>query len=476
MVMWGENALYNAKNVIPSRLGFRPLRGYSALSAAMGSARARGAKSFRRDNSTLTTIAGNKTGLFKFAPDKTWTDISDAAYSLDDDQFWSMTQFGTLAIMTSLAHNPKKYDIVTAPATVSDLGGSPPKARHVITVNDNVCFGGLDGFPARIQWSDANNAENYSSGDADYQDFPEGGRVMSGMGGKIGYWFQERMIRAMNYAPGSAEIYQIQPVDESRGSATYRGLISVGNTGFYLAHDGFFRFFNGQSSPIGADKVDDWFYSNALAQYVSRTVAGIDPKKKLVFWAFISTENASATAEVAMCDKILIHHWPTGRWAWAQISVSTFLDLVYPPGTTLDDIADIDAMTDTSLDALDLNADSISSAMAIFSDDYKMGFLSGSNLEALFEYERLQFFAPSRQYFVGLSPVVDGASLQASVAGRESYEQSASFGDYQTQESNGFIPIDSSAKMHDLRLKIPAGTNWTHSRGIFADVQPDGEL
>lgn len=474
--MWGENALINAKNVIPGRLGFRPLRAYDPLTSAMGSARARGAKSFRRDNSSLTTLAGNKTGLYKFNIAKTWDDITDSAYSLDDDQFWSMTQFGSLAIMTSLAHNIKKYDIVTAPATVSDLGGSPPRARHVITVNDNVCLGGIEDYPARIQWSDANNAENWSSGDADYQDFPEGGRVMCGLGGRIGYWFQERMIRAMNYAPGSPQIYQIVPVDESRGSATYRGLVGVGSSGFYLSNDGFMRFDSGKSTPIGFDKVDDWFYSVANGSYISRTVGGYDPKKKLVYWAFMSLENSAASAEVAMCDKILIHHWPTGRWAWAQVNVSTFLDMVYPVGTTLEDIADIDAMTSSSLDAIVLNADSISSELAMFGDDYKLGFFSGSNMEALFEYERLQFFAPSRQYFVGLSPVVDGAGLQAAVAPRESYEAAESFTEYVTQESNGFIPVDNSAKMHDLRIKIPASTTWNHTRGFFAEVQPDGDL
>lgn len=478
VVMWGESALINAKNVIPGRLGYRPLRGFYSITSAMGSARARGARSFRRDNGSLTTIAGNKTTLNKLnSTGDGWTDISDAAYALDEDQFWSMTQFGDLAIMTSLAHAVKKYDITTAPATVSDLGGSPPKAKIAITVNDNVCLGNLENYPARIHWSATNNAEGWTAGTggSDYQDFPEGGRVMSGMSGRIGYWFQERMIRAMTFAPGSPLIYQIDPVDESRGSAAYRGLVQVGSTGFYLANDGFMRFNNGQSVPIGADRVDDWFFSNVISAHVSRTVAGLDPKKKLVFWAFMSTENSAETPEVAMCDKLLIHHWPSGKWAWAQIKVSTFLDLVYPNITSLDDIPDIDAMVG-GLDSLELNADNISSEMAVFTDDYSMGFLASSNMEALFEYERLQFFPPERQYIRGFSPVVDGSGIQIAVAPRESYSATDTFGSYVTQETHGFVPADSSARMHDVRMKIPAGTTWSHMRGLFVETQPDGSL
>lgn len=477
LVMWGEQALINAKNVTPGRMGFRPLKSYVGLTTAMGSTRARGARSFRRDTGSLTTIAGNLSDLYKFTlSGKTWTDISDATYALEEDHFWSMTQFGTLAIMTSFKHPVKKYDIVTAPATVTDLGGSPPKARIAITVRDNVCLGNIEDYPSRIQWSATNDAEGWTvgTGESDFQDFPEGGQVMAGIGGNVGYWFQERMIRAMHYAPGSPYIYQIDPIDEARGSLTRRGLVSVGSTGFYLAHDGFFRFNNGQSVPIGADKVDNWFFDNVSSPFVSRTIAGLDPKKKLVFWAFISTENADNT-ENAFCDKVLIHHWPTGRWAWASIRVSTFLDMVFPAGTTLDDIPDMDDLTTTSLDGPDFNADGISSEVALFSDDFKMGFLNGANMEALFEYERLQFFAPNRQIIHSVMPIVDAFGVEAALAGREHIAASESFGSYVPQEATGIIPFNASARMHDLRVKVPS-TSWTHSRGVVVDASQDGDL
>lgn len=475
-VIWNNKALINAKNVVPSTVGYLPLKSYVALSSAFDTARVRGSKTFRSSDSTLTTIAGSKTKLKKYnAATLGWTDISDAAYATNPEfGFWSFCQYGTLAVMTNLANPIKKYDISTAPATVSSLLGTPPQAMHVMTVKDNLVAANLSGLPARCQWADTFQPEAWSSGVADYQDFPDGGRIMSVMGGEVGYLFQERSIRAMQFTPGAPTVFQFDPVDQDRGSAAYQGLLAVGSQGFYLAHDGFFKFNAGQSIPVGSQKIDDWFRSNALSAYIARTVAGIDPKKKLIFWAFISTENTDATADVAFCDKLLILHWPTGRFAWAAIRVSSFVDIAQL-GITLDTMGNIDTLP-LPMDSLAYNSDSISSQLGIFTDDFTLGFLSGLNMQATFEFERLEFFPPMRQYVRGFWPIIDGPGIQVAVAPRETIASAESFGSFQTQGSGGFIPADSSARMHDVKVNVPASTVWTHARGMFVDVIPDGEL
>lgn len=479
-MLWNERALINAKNVIPTPEGFRPLKNYVASTSATGSFRIRGAKTFRRTNSALTTIAGAKDKLYKLGTTAiSWTDISDAAYTTDEEfGFWSFAQFGTLAIMTNLANPVKKYDIVTAPAAVSSLGGSPPKAAHVFVVKDQVHLAHLENYPNRVQWSAFNDAEGWAVGtnQSDYQDFQDGGRIMSVMGGDVGFVFQERYIRAAQYAPGSPTIYQIDPVDQDRGSAAYQGLIQVGNLAYYLAHDGFFRFDNGVSIPIGSELVDAWFYDNCQRSFVARTVAGIEPKKKLVFWAFISSENADSTVANAFCDKLLIYHWPSKKWAWAAMRVSAFVD-VATAGSSVDSmITSIDDMTTESFDSVTWNSDSISSTLAMFGDDYKMGYMAGSNLEALFEIERLEFFPPERQYIRGATLIADASGYQIALASRESMFSSESFDSYATTETNGVCPLHSSGRMHDVRIKIPAATTWNHIRGVYIDAVPDGEL
>jgi hypothetical protein len=475
-VMWNNRALINAHNVIPTPLGYSPIQTLAAATSAFDTERVRGCKTFRQTTARLHTIAGSREFLKKYDPATTgWTDISDETYGTDPEfGFWSMCQYGTLAIMTNLANNVKKYDISTTPATVSDLGGTPPKAMHCMTVKDNLVLANLQGLPNRAQWSDLFDPEDWSTGVSDFQDFPDGGRIMSVMGGEIGYFFQERTIRAMQFTPGASSAFQIDPVDQDRGSAAYQGLVAAGNIGFYLAHDGFFHFNSGRSSPIGTDRVDTWFIDNALNALVTRTIAGMDPKKKLIYWAFISVDNTDASATDAICDRLLIYHWPSKRFAWATIRVSAFADFAQP-GTTLDQLGNIDTLP-FSMDSLVYNADSISSIAGFFSNDFCLNFMGGANMEATFEVERLEFFPPFRQYIRGFWPVTDADDVQIAVAPRESINATEAFGSDVDMEDHGFVPCDSSARMHDIRMTIPEDTTWTHARGVHVDVIPDGEL
>lgn len=475
-VMWNNRALINAKNVIPGPLGYSPIQALSPATSAFAAERVRGCKTFRRTTSNLLTIAGSLQYLKKYNPGTLgWDDISDATYGTDPEfGFWSMCQYGSLAIMTNLANNPKKYDITTSPATVSDLGGvTPPKAMHCCTVKDVLVLANTAANPNGIHYSDLFNAEGWNVGISDTQEFPDGGRIMSVMGGEVGYFFQERAIRAMQFTPGAAAAFQIDPVDQDRGSAAYQGLVSAGNRGYYLAHDGFFFFNNGSSIPIGTDRVDDWFVSNSLNALVTRTVAGMDPKKKLIYWAFISVTNAAASATEAICDRLLIYHWPSKRFAWAEIRVSAFADFAQP-GTTLDQLGNIDTLP-FSMDSLVYNADSISSLAGFFSDDFKLNFMGGMNMPATFELERMEFFPPMRQYIRGFWPIIDSPDVSIAVASRESVSQAESLGADVLAEPSGFVPCDSSARMHDIRITIPEDSDWTKARGIHVDAIPDGE-
>ena len=474
--VWNNRILYNAKNVYPGTMGYTPVQDYVSSTSAVDTERVRGAKTFRHSTTALTTIVGTRTKIKKLSGGATaFTDLSDGTYATDSEfGFWSMAQYGTLAVMTNQADNIKKYDIVEAAATVSDLGGSPPRAKHIMTVKDFLVVANTETVPHRVQWSDIFLAEQWGSGLADYQDLPDGGRVMSVLGGEVGYLFQERMIRAMQFTPGADYAFQIDPVDQNRGSAAYQGLVGVGSSGFYLAHDGFFYFNGGASTPIGTDKVDNWFATNAASTSLSRTVAGIDPRKKLIFWSFISNENTDASLNVSIPDKMLIYHWPSKRFAWAQIAISAYADISVA-GTTLEAMGNIDTLP-YSMDSGVYNSDGIVSSMSVFGADSKMGYLSGANLEATFEVKRLEFFPPMRQYVRGFWPVVDGDGVSMALAPTEAIKDGESYGNYVSQEDSGLIPADSSARMHSFRMKISAGSTFRNARGFYVDAIADGEL
>jgi hypothetical protein len=480
LAFYNNHALFDAKNVIPGGLdGFKPLQSLSAVTDAMA-ARVRGARTFRLRNTALSTLAGTKEKLYKLSATLTWTDISDATYTTEaSDGIWSFAQYGTKAIMTNLADNVKVYDIVTAPATVGDLAGTPPKAKFVCTVRNQVFLAHLSSDEAAIHWSGFNNCEQWTAGSnlSDTQSFPEGGRIMGCMGGDVGYFFQERMTRAAIEAPGSPTIYDIPIVSEDRGLAAYQGIVQIGNSAWMLANDGFFLFSRGQYKPIGTLKVDEWFYDNAESKHISRTVVGVDPKKKLVFWAFISTEaDSSVAVEVAVCDKVLIYNWVLDQWAWAEVSISAFVDIANQ-SVSLDSLDTFGTMETlpAGLDAAVWNADSISSLVGAFGSDFKLSYFTGDNMEAIFQYKNLHFFPPRRQLFRSAWPVCDASNIMAAISGRDALSDTESFGSYVSKEDNGHIPLDDSAMTHDVKFKIPAAATWTHFRGFYPDVIPDGD-
>ncbi len=480
LAFYNTQALIDAKNVVPGgAAGFKPLRGLVAVTDAMNK-RVRGARVIRRNNNTLTTIAGTETKLYKLSSSLTWTDISDAAYNTAiADGIWSICQFGTIAIMTNLGDNVKKYDTATAPATVSDLLGTPPRARFAAVVKNQVFLAHLSTDEAGYHFSGFNNCEQWTAGVnlSDTGTLPEGGRIMGMIGGEVGYMFQERMTRAAVEAPGSPDIFQIRVVSEDRGLAAWQGIAQVGNAAWMLAHDGFFLFNRGQYQPIGNLKVDEWFYENAHPAYVTRTVCGVDPKKKLVFWAFISNEISSAASiDESICDKVLIYHWVLDQWAWAEVDISCFIDIANQ-GTGLDSLDPFGTMETlpVTLDSPIWNADNISSVVGVFDESFKLAYFQGDYLEANLQWKNIHFFAPKRQLFRSAWPICDAADIQAAISGRELLSASESFGSYKSIEADGRIPLDHSARTHDIKFKIPAASSWSHFRGFVPDAIEDGE-
>lgn len=470
-----------AFNVLPTIDGYRPMKDFTEHTNALGS-RCRGAGVFRRDDGSLTTIAGDVDTLYKLTG-TTWGDISDATYTSNPDNgVWKFTQFGELAIMTNYADVIKKYDIATAPATVSSLGGSPPKARHIATVRDQVWIGDLANLPNGVAWSGIGDAEEWTPGtnSSDQQELFEGGRVMNLVGGDVAYIFQERMIRRGVFTPGAPTVYDIQPIDFDRGCLAIRGMVKIGSNIFFYAHDGFFVFSGGQTRPIATEKVLRWFYENADTSFTSRLVAGADPRSQLVFFSFISKDNTGEITSNLISDKCLVYHWPTDRWACVEIDVEAFADYV-TVSTGLDSLDSISSSIDAlaiSLDSLVWNADNISSLLALFSRDHKMGFLEGSNKEALFEIYNVQMFSPRRQLIRGVTPYVDSdGSVYVKYRPKEKIQDKSAMWlpETATEDATGHSKDESSARMHDIGIRIPAGEDWNHAQGMFIHAHAEGD-
>ena len=96
--LWGSGCA-DAKNVIPTARGYRPLPSLSAFSNA-ADARLRGIFPAKQSNGTVKLFAGDGTKLYLFgAGDSDLDNVSKSGnYTLNADEPWRFVQFGNIVL------------------------------------------------------------------------------------------------------------------------------------------------------------------------------------------------------------------------------------------------------------------------------------------------------------------------------------------------------------------------------------------
>jgi hypothetical protein len=114
------------------------------------------------------------------------------------DNVRSFVVYGTLLLACSAGTPVQKVviDQVQAGKAFEDLGGNPPRARHMGVVGDFLVLAGLPDTPQTVRWSNSGNIEQWPLGqldqEGDEQQLPDGGAVTGFAGGEYGVIFQER--------------------------------------------------------------------------------------------------------------------------------------------------------------------------------------------------------------------------------------------------------------------------------------------
>lgn len=478
---WNQRTLYDCRNVVAQANGFAPIASLQGDGNTIhASLRARGAKTFRLTDSNTETLAGIKNDILLRASDGTWTSIGDAVFATDAPTgFWSMDQFGALAIMVNGVDTPRKWNFVTGTGDTAALGGSPPAARYVVVFYDFVVLGHLDSEEDTVHWSGINDPEEWTVGtqSSDKQQFPNGGRITGLFAGQRLIVLQERKVRMGIFAPGSPEIIQFDVISEERGCVAYRGAAQIGEVIFFLADDGFYVIQGGSVAPISDEVVARWFTQNVRNDLKSRTVCSINQRARTVMWSFFSADNQSQSTDESFPDKTIIYHWPTKRWSYGEFAIESPLDVssVSFGLEDLDAIDDLDSLT-ISLDAGVYNTEILGSTFAGFSSDNQLADFSGANMEARFSLLRQQLYSPERQIIEGVHVSTDASVYCVALRGRSNMADSGSLSAYVNNEPSGWCPHHSSARMHDVLVKIPAAQSWSFCNGLYLLHEKDGEL
>lgn len=458
------NALTDAKNVVPQAVGYGPLP-----TAVIFSEEA--------DESLTSIVAAkapnNETQLFAAGASKIYSVsgigvISDVSKSggYDAGDRVRFTQFGNSIISTD--YNDKMQSFVLGTSTVfGDLSADAPVAKYLTIVRDFVVAANIKEdatvLQNKVQWSDINDETNWTPGEtsqADYQIIPDGGQITGIRGGEFGLVFLEKAIYRMSYI-GTPLIFQFDNISRGKGCIASGSIAQTQGVCFFLSDDGFYMT-DGQSiQPIGNEKVDRWFYSNADESSFSTMSCAVDPVRKLVIWNFKSIDQTR---------KLMIYSFNTKKWSYGD-ATSDYISDASTSGVTLEELDSISA----SIDSLNASLDSI----LWIGGKYFLGGTLGNYVityngaNATGQIVTGDIDAGGRSMITLAKPQVDNGSANISIASRTSLADSLSFSTSVAADDENRVSLRSNGYYHRLKI-TPTGDNWKNAIAVSIDIVPQG--
>ena len=462
-----SGALMDAKNVVSQAIGYGPLPTAATFSAAAS-------------ESLTTLVAGktpaNATKLFAAGSTKIYdvsgvgalTNVSKSGGytpNANNDRF-RFTQFGNVIIGTNNSDPVQAYTLGTS-TLFADLAAAAPVCKYLTVVRDFVVAAFTTEtsvvYPSRVRWSDLNDETNWTSGStsqADYQDIPDGGQIVGIRGGEFGLVFMEKAIHRMTYV-GTPFIFQFDNISRGKGCIAAGSIAQVQGVSFFLSDDGFYMCDGQNVTPIGAEKVDRYFFQDADESAFDSMSSAVDPVRKLVIWNY---KNTFAQR------KLIIYNFKTQKWTYGDAGA----DYISDASTSATTLENLDSIS-SSIDALTVSLDSI----LYMGGKY---FLGGTNGAYVVTYNG----APAtgqlitgdinlggRSVVTLARPQIDGGSADVSVASRTLLSSGITFGTAVSADSENRVSLRSNGYYHRLKV-VPTGTSWKTAVAIDVDVMPQG--
>jgi hypothetical protein len=425
-------------------------------------------------------FSGDKTKLYELIGG-TQTDRSGATYACGSAEHWSFVRYGTYVLASNISDAVQSKTIGSTDNFADHFTSTlKPKTRN-LAISKNFLFtannkeGGTE-FPNRIRWGAVGNSLSQDADadtQADAQDLENGGEIQALVGRNYVTVFMEKSIQRGSYV-GDPVVWRFDEVEKDRGLLAPRALASWGFWDFYLAEDGFHIFNGVRSAPISEGKVTRTFFTELDAQAKHRITMAIRPKENLLY---VSYPTNSASYENP--DRMLIFHWPSGRWTYADITC----ELIFTDGSRGYTMEELSAAWGTDLDDTSVYVHSLDSRVysggraqfSAFDTNHKYNDFSGSALTAQLDTLDVEMgggrlFLPSKA-----RPMVDGGTTTVSVGHRLRPADSNVFGSAVSQNANGDHDLRGQAledRIHRYRLSISGGFN--DASGVTIEGQPTG--
>lgn len=470
MALLAGQQVMEARNVMPAKRGYKSVQELQAVLQAALPARVLDVFVGKAMDDTITTVATTEDGIYELLSNA-WVQKYNTVPLSGNRGF---AQYGSA--LYAMYGNALLKQAASGESFAAVSGA--PTGELLSVVRDFLVLGRAGGEPNCIRWSGIDrpdewpapgtNAAQYIQ--SDQQVFPEGGRVMAivgAVGGIDGLVFMERGIQRMTYV-GTPYVFQFDPLDRNFGTVASRSPVNFGTACVFLAEDGW-RITDGASvKNAGAECIDEWFFSQCDSSRLNEVRGIHDPQNRLAVWSF-----PSANAPDGIHDRLLVYSYLLDRWSYA-IADTEALYRDYARGLTLEDLdayGTLDAQPFRSLDAAALKPGG--RILGAVTTAHKLGTFSGQTMEAIIDTAEQ---GGDRIMCHGLRPLVNGSPALALPIWRDRQQDERTGGEYTEQERDGVCYQHVSCVYLAARVKIPAGTDWTHAVGVEALVEKEGGM
>lgn len=448
----------DALNVYPVASGYAPFTG----KVTFGNAASETLTSVfgGRASGTSQLFAASAAKIYKFDPTNlNFTDVSKSGgYSNPPAD---VVQFGNVLISSNGADKLQSWTIGSSTAW-DDVDASAPIAKFVTVVRDFVVTGYQSNNTNRVQWSDINDETDWTASAAsqsDSQDIPDGGDIVGLTGGEFGLIFLQSSIHRMSYV-GSPLFFQFDNISRGVGCAANGSIAQYKQVSFFLGDNGFYMCDGQTVTPIGAEKIDRWFWDNVDIQDLDNMSSQVDPERKLVIWNF---KNVFAGYYQ------LMYQWELNRWSYSNIAI-TSIGGALTAGVTLEQLDNYG-----TVDSIEVSFDARQWAGGKFFVAGTFGTnvvsLEGPTLTGNLVTGDLQL-DNSNSVVTLARPIVDGGSASVSVASRKLLSAEVTFGTGVAADSENRVPLRSAGRYHRIKV-VPSG-NWVTAVGVDVELAEQG--
>ena len=451
-------AVMEAVNCFPVTNGYAPLREAADYSDASGETLLVAFAGKYAGASAL--FAASATSIYKFDSSDASLDAVKTSYS--SVEAWDVTQFGSKLIMANGSNVLQTWDLGGS-TTVSDLSASAPTAKYVTVVRDFVVAANVGGEESRVYWSDINDETDWTPSTASQSDsqlIPDGGDVTGIAGGEYGLIFLERAVYRMSYS-GSPYFFQFDAISRTLGCISNGSIAQFGGLTYFLSDDGFYVCDGQTVKNIGLEKVNRWFFENAIPDPLINAVSStVDPVRKLVIWNFKNTFGGRY---------LLIYSIDLGKWSYGTTDIYN-LSYGYTPSATLEQVDNYN----TSIDALDIPLDSRLWAggqlLAMGVREQKIVVISGAIKSAYVVSGDIDI---GRSVITLAKPIVDNGSATVAVASRDLLNETIEFGTAVSADAENRCSLRSNGDYHRIKV-TPTGSNWKTLVGVDVEIVKQG--